>query len=230
MKNIRLTRLFILLFVSFLCGAYARADETTVSFDSGSRMMFDQNNTALSGGTVLDGDGDVLQLGYFTGPNFSGTFVPLSGDGSANTAIVPESVPAEPYNKTSIGDRTAEGAGNGDFALSLDFVQGNATSGNSLPANHSQLAIRFYNGLSVTSSTAYNTVTDSRWTWQTPEAPPQDPVISISLDEQGLVWEGGLDSAFHTTIPLAVPEPSTWVAGAFVAATLAGAALRRIRA
>jgi hypothetical protein len=125
-----------------------RADQTTVSFDSGGLQVFDQNTGAmnpLTGGTTADGNGTVLQLGYYdaatTANNFLGNWVPLSGETSLNTAVIPNTgIPpqnpsGEHYNQTSIGDMNASGAGNGTFAISLDFVAGNATSGNSLPSS-----------------------------------------------------------------------------------------------
>jgi hypothetical protein len=189
-----------------------RGDQTTVSFDSGSQIVFDQGSTPLSGGTTADGDGFVLQLGYFTGANFTGTFIPLSGEGSANTGIIPGSVPAEQYNKTSIGDLNVNGAGNGTFALSLDFIAGDLLTGNNLPANGTQLAIRFYNGTTMASSTFYNTVTDSLWVWKSPATPPAS--VTLSLNDASLVWESivrgqAASTAFHTTIS-AIPEPSTY--------------------
>ncbi len=191
----------------------ARADITTVSFDSGSHTLFNNLSTALSGGTSADGNGDVLQLGYFTGANFTGTFVPLSGQGSLNTAVIAGSNPAgETYNQTSIGDLNANGAGDGQYALSLDFTLGSATSGNSLPAAGTELAIRFYNNTTIGSSTFFNTVTDPLWLWQTPAVPPS--TVNMSLDDAGLIWQSiaqgqNANTAFHTSIATAVPEPSS---------------------
>ena len=182
--------------------------------DSGGQSLFNQSNTLLSGGTSADGDGFVLQLGYFTTStaNFTGTFVPLTGEGSLNTATITNSSPAEPYNKTSIGDITAEGGVNGQFFLpGLNFVAGDPLSGNSLPTAGTQLAIRFYNNTTIGTSSFFNTVTQSQWIWTTPATPPS--VVNISLSDSNLVWEsianfgGPPESAFHTTIP--IPEPST---------------------
>jgi hypothetical protein len=204
-----------------------KADQTTVSFDSGSQTVFNQGSTPLSGGTTADGDGDVLQLGYFTGANFTGTFIPLSGNGSLNTAIVPGSTIA--YNQTSIGDLNANGAGDGTFAMSLDFVLGSGTSGNNLPTGGTLLALRFFNGTTVANSTMYNTVTDPLWVWQNPATPPVN--VTLSLDDLGLLWESivkngqASTTAFHTSISTAIPEPSTYLL--FGAGALGMMALRR---
>jgi hypothetical protein len=185
--------------VSSLCLALSAsallADITTVNFDSGGFTLKNFDNvTLLTGGTAADGNGAVLQLGYFTGIPFTSTWVPLTGSGGANSA----------FSTTSIGDTTANGAGDGSFAMNLSFTLGSATSGVSLPANLTQLAIRFFNNTTIAGSTFYNTVTDATWLWKTPATPPAS--VDISLADAGLIWEGGVNSAFHTTI--AIPEPS----------------------
>jgi hypothetical protein len=198
-----------------------QADQTTVSFDSGNQTVFNQSSTPLSGGTILDGNGTVLQLGYYDGAttanNFLGNWVALSGAGSLNTAVIPGGVAVNPsgetYNQTSIGDLNANGAGNGTFALSLDFVLGNATSGNSLPPSVTiPLALRFYSGTTIANSAFFNVVSDDLWVWKTPSTPPAN--VTLSLDDLGLEWlsiaqGGAAGTAFHTTIPTAIPEPST---------------------
>jgi hypothetical protein len=215
-----------------------RADSTSVNFDSGDFQILNQNtgaSIALTGGTTNDGDGAVLQLGYFTGAtaanNFAGTWVALSGEGSLNTAIVPGSVPPEGYNKTSIGDRNAFFAGDGTFALSLTFTAGDAASGNSLPPAGTILSIRFYNATTIASSSFYNIVSNDTWVWQAPV--PQGVNIPISLNDPGLEWlsiaqGGAANTAFHTTIPTAIPEPSTLACLLFGGAgTLALGKIRR---
>jgi hypothetical protein len=225
--------------LSACCGALiaiaqVHADTTTVSMDSGGLQLFNQGNTLLNGGTSADGDGVVLQLGYFTGANFTGNFIPLTGEGSLNTDPIPGSSPAnEPMNKTSIGDLTSEGGTNGEFWLpELDFVAGSGTSGNNLPASMTQLAIRFYNGTTIANSTFYNTVTDAAWKWVNPATPPS--TVTLSLADSGLVWESivrGMDAntAFHTSIATAIPEPTTVTSMLIGAGMLAGAILRRRR-
>ena len=183
----------------------------------------------------------MLQLGYYDGAsvlnNFAGTWVPLSGLTSLNTAVIPGGASVNPsgetYNQTSIGDMTANGAGNGTFGISLNFVAGSATSGNSLPQSSTiPLALRFYNSTSIASSTFYNVVSDDLWVWMTPATPPN--VVNISLDNIGLEWlsiaQGqAANSAFHTTISItAVPEVSTYVS-AFLCAVMTTVHLVRRR-
>jgi PEP-CTERM motif len=215
----------------------ARADQTIVTFDSGSQTVFNLGSTALTGGTSLDGDGAVLQLGYFSSAtaanNFSGTWVALSGQTSLNTAIISGSNDSEPYNKTSIGDLTNAGAGDGTFALSLTFVAGDPTSGNSLPTAGTPLAIRFYNGTSIATSTFYNTVSADSWIWLTPQPSNVPNTVAITLDAANLEWESIVKfgqtgtTAFHTTIP--VPEPSTITSTILGTGLLGGAIIRRRR-
>lgn len=201
----------------------ALGQTTTVSFDSGSQMLFNQITAAmnpLTGGTAADGDGAVLQLGYFSsaaaGNNFAGMFIPLSGEGSANFGLIPGSL-AETYDQTSVGDQTINGAGDGTFALTLNFTMGNPSTGNNLPAAGTPLSIRFYNGTSIAGSTFFNTVSNNAWTFKTPTTPPSN--VTISLDDAGIVFESiavngqAADTAFHTTI--AIPEPSTYALMAF---------------
>ena len=187
---------------------------TTINTDSGNALVFDQNTAAsnpLTAGPIGDGNGDVIQLGYYTGAtsagnNFTGTWVPLTGQGSANTA----------FNTTSIGDRNTDtGNTNGTFSLQLNFGV-DSTSNQSLPASGTILSIRFYNGTTLANSSFYNTVSDNAWVWASPAAPPNNPVIVMELDtsDAAQIWESivkfgqASNTAFHTTIP--IPEPSTY--------------------
>lgn len=226
-------RQLLVILVPFVFGAgSALADQTTVSFDSGTQLVFDQNTATsnpLTAGLSGNGDGAVLQLGYYDAAtllnNFGGNWIPLSGATSPNTAVIPGGAPVNPtgetYNQTSIGDLVANGASSGQFALSLNFVSGNATSGNSLPSSPTvPLALRFYNAPTIGGSTFYNVVSDDLWVWKTPTTPPAS--ITISLNDLGLEWQSvaigqSANTAFHTTIPTAVPEVST-VACAFLCA------------
>src|ERR1043166_480175 len=84
------------------------ANQTTVNMDSGGHTLSDQNSVLLTSGTSADGNGAVLRLGYYDNATlanpFAGIFIPLTGEGSLNTAPIPNSTPSpEPMNKTSIG-------------------------------------------------------------------------------------------------------------------------------
>lgn len=187
----------------------------TIRLDSGSQFLRDSLGVFLTGGGFGDGNGAVLQLGYYDGAttanNFLGNWVALSGEGSLNTGLVTGSSPAEPFNKTSIGDSASSGAGDGQFALALTFELGSSQTGNNLPNSVSiPLAIRFYNGTSISTSTHFNVVSNDLWTWKTPAEIPANPEVFMSLSEANSEWQGGASSEFKTTLP--VPEPSTGLA------------------
>jgi hypothetical protein len=204
--------------------------------NSGDQSVLDQNSSPLAAGPSGDGNGAVLQLGYYTGGsasnNFLGTWVPLSGETSLNTATIPGSAPPEQYNQTSIGDLTVSFAGPATFAMQLSFRPADPTSGNNLPSSTTiPLALRFYNNTTIASSTYYNVVSDDTWMWQPPAVPPS--TVNISLNDPGLEWlsiaQGqAANTAFRTTIPLSqVPEPGTIAAGCASAGALLVAAIRR---
>ncbi|MGZ4963555.1 MAG: PEP-CTERM sorting domain-containing protein [Limisphaerales bacterium] len=191
---------------------------TQVTFDSGSFQIFNSNTSAsipLTGGSAADGNGAVFQLGYFTGAvngsnNFTGTFVPLTGQGSANTAPIAGST-GETMNQTSIGDLTSFGAGNGTFAMTLLFNTLDSTSNNNLPPAGTIMSIRFFDGTSLGNSNFSNIVSNDAWVWNAPGTPPS--VVAMTLDDANLEWysiflgQAG-NTAFHTTLVL-IPEPST---------------------
>jgi hypothetical protein len=192
---------------------------TSVNWDSGGLFVYNENTGGtikLSGGSATDGNGFVLQLGYFSGAtvanNFgNGTFIPLTGEGALNTAPVPFSNNATTYNQTTIGDVTLNGGADGEFWLSnFSFVLGSPTSGNNLPPAGTPLSISFFNGTTIAGSTFYNAVSNDAWAWAAPAIPTA--VVNVSLADSGLEWYsiflgGNSNTAFHTTI--LVPEPST---------------------
>lgn len=202
----------------------------TVSFDSGGATVTDNLSVPLSGGTAVDGDGYVLQLGYYTGAtvgnNFLGTWVPLTGSGSLNTGNIAGST--IDFNETTIGDLNANGAGTGSFALSVTFDQADAGRNQSFPAVGTPLAVRFYDSSSlVLGVTRYNAFSiDSGFTWAAPADAPSQPILNITLDDLGIEWESGPSGANKTTLVL-VPEPS---AASLLLLGLAGIGFRRKRA
>jgi hypothetical protein len=207
----------LLSFLSALAlASSAFADQTTVNWlnTTAGRLYSDLANTILlSAGTGANGDGFVLQLGYYnlatTANNFLGTWVPLTGAGSANTA----------FNTTSFGDN---GFADGRFSFATTFVQGDGTSGNNLPSSTTiPLAIRFYDSNTVAGASSYGAVSDDAWLWQTPSFPGGTINISIDPGTSGLEWLGG-GAGYHTN--QTIPEPSSVALLAIIAA---GAAARR---
>lgn len=189
---------------------------TTVSFDTGSRELRDFNQISLiSGGqSIVDHDGAVLQLGYFTGatqanPFGNGNFIALSGEGSANSA----------FANTTVGDAFVAGAGDGTFALQLSFDDSKAVTFQNLPAVNTPLSIRIYNRATIALSTFFETVssTDANWLWKAPGLPPS--TIALSFDDPGLRLKSTnaapiASDRISTTTP--VPEPTTFALVALV--------------
>lgn len=150
------------------------------------RRLVDSTGVPLSAGTSLPGDGTLVQLGYYdlaTMANpFSGAWVILA--------------------TTSMGDNGVEVAGK--FSTSSLLSDGSFLA----PAVGTPLAIRFYDGTSVSSSSFYNAVSVSDGTWNFIN--PSDPaaVLNLVIDKgASTVFEGGIFSDFKTTRP--IPEPSS---------------------
>lgn len=206
MKKILIAGFFMLV----LTVRFVSADQTDVNFfntpeGSTGNFFYDADGvTKLTSGTSADGDGAIIQLGYYssaTSLNLFGTaggtdWVALTGVGSLNPSI-----------DTTVGD----GLGSTTAGLvytTATFVQGSASG---LPADGTFLALRIYNStLSVSSPTKYNAVSSTSWVWDA----PLFPSTSVDLDmtsTSGLVWQDAANP-FKTTLtaPAAIPEPTTY--------------------
>lgn len=163
--------------------------------DSGSSFTYIFKNTNNS---TLLATGDVVQFGYYTGATltnlFAGTWIPLTGDGGANSG----------FTFTVIGQDASQGWTNGTFGYSLGFTQGSGTTGVSLPSAGQIMGIRFYNGTTVASSTYYGAFssTNSAWLWV---APSSSSAMAISADDPGVTWLN--NKVAYTGTAIAVPEP-----------------------
>ncbi len=171
----------------------SKAASTQVNWqNTAGTELRDLNGNLLTRGTDNADDGAILQLGYYTMATtlnpFAGAWVPLTGEGSGNSFY------------STVGDKAML---DGRFAIGLSFFDTNVN----IPNGGTPLAIRFYNSTSISSSTYFNTVsnTTGAWNWITPVDPR--PSMTISLSNPGIVWEEGSASAFRTTIP--IPEPSS---------------------
>lgn len=153
--------------------------------------------TFLLAGTAAAGDGDIIQVGYFTGGIFTGTWVPITGVGSPNTALI-----------TSIGDGGDE-TSHGIFSINITFDDSDPTKSTDLPTGGTQLALRFFNSSALTgvdAATHYNTATDASWAFK---ALSNAVVTPTGLDMDGateLVWE---DNSNPFVTSLVIPEPSS---------------------
>jgi hypothetical protein len=223
----------------------ASATITQVNFNSGDITLMDNSMVALTAGGDDDGDGAVIQLGYYsaatTSNPFLGTWIALTGDGSANTGgeYNADNSPPSPlraFNFTSIGDVGGGSGASGVFGIAVKFDSATVNTTNNLPGSTSiPLAIRFYNATTVSGSTHYNTVSNTstgadNWLWKAPTSDVIPPQINMALDSGSVtqVWEGGVASAGITSIPTAVPEPVNFTVGA-MALLVAGLSRRRYR-
>ena len=217
MRNLHLLAFSALTFIGAVMQGEAAI--VTVNFDSGSFLMTDSNgSTVLSGGTAAEGNGAVVQLGYFNAATgafpFNGNWVPLTGQGGANPA----------FSTTSVGDQAIFGATNGQFAISVTFDTQDSTKNQSLPAAGVPLAVRVFNKTTTSASTFYQTISSNltTWQWQTPADAPANPLILMSLDdglatlrrEDGTPAGAAVVPPFSTNV-VNVPEPSALTLAAF---------------
>jgi len=155
---------------------------------SDERRLYDRNARPLDAGTSAPGDGTLLQLGYYdratTANPFLGSWIVLA--------------------TTSMGDDGLETAG--QFTASSILGAGSFPE----PALGTPLAIRFYDGVTVESSSYYNavSVTDGSWNFQNLSDPA--PVLDLVIEKgPPTVFETGPLGDFMTR--RAIPEPSTFL-------------------
>lgn len=185
-----------LLLVSAFCVSLSfAASSIQVGIATNSVILKNINNTPLSAGTSADGDGTLLQLGYYT---LATILDPFAGDWVAMTG------PGTPY-LTTIGDSGNRGAGS--IKLGVLFTAG--ALGFTAPADGTPLALRFYDSNSIVTSNYFNAVSDTTgvFNWVTPAEPKSNSGLYFLT--AGVVWQGGAGSASRTTI--AVPEPSCFL-------------------
>lgn len=178
------------------CALLAQSTLQVIWENSDSELLLDSSGTTLSVGSSGNGDGCVLQLGYYSNATalnpFNGDFVALTGEGSPNTQ----------FQTTALGDSNGQSAGR--FSLSSTFQAGSSTSGLNLPAPGTPLVIRYFNSSTIPTSTYYNAVSaGTTWAWKAPSATPGE-LLLLSLGDSGLSWLGGASSAQRTSLPSAI--------------------------
>jgi len=177
----------------------ATAATSQVNYANINTTVKDNLGNPLTAGGNPNGDGAIIQIGYFSGSTatFTGNWIAISGLGSANPTLL-----------TSVGDG-GNSSNLGQFASGVTF---DTVLNSSLPSGGTQLAMRFYNGTTISGSTYYNTVTSSNVNWQfkTPSTPAPLPA-ALDMDTSTLVWQGGSATAFTTAI--LIPEPATAMLG-----------------
>lgn len=177
------------------CNAAVTAATTIeITLASNSVVLSDNGGKPLSAGTAINGDGTILQLGYYSNATtinpFAGAWVLMSGPGTVF--------------QTTIGDADQTAGG---FKLDLVFTEGALDF--TAPAVGTPLALRFYDSTSIATATYFNAVSDTTgvFNWVAPSDPQSSASLTFLTD--GIVWQGGAGSASHTTI--VVPEPSCFL-------------------
>ena len=196
---------------------------TRVYFETGNFQIAGNHGTLLSGGSpTVDHDGTVMQLGYYrdVGDGVLG-WVPLTGEGSRNTA----------FAHSTIGDSFLYGADYGVFADTWLFTAGNPATGQDLPTVGTPLSVWFFDATSIAGASAYQILSNPLWIWKAPQEPPDNPVVSMSLDDAGtkMLFNRDLpaDRIIRLNQGLLVPEPTTPLLAVVGALKLMARRLRR---
>ena len=172
---------YLLVSLSALPGL-STAVTVTIHWSTDVRMV-DFGSSPLGPGTSADGDGTLIQLGYFA----NGTPAsPISG-----SWIV--------IATGSVGDQGVDLPG--FFSITTILASGSFLE----PAVGTPLGVRFFDSTVVGTSSFYNTAVngDGSGLWVSPGEP--SPVITLILSKAASVLENG--GGFRTDIP--VPEPGT---------------------
>jgi hypothetical protein len=163
------------------------------------RELLDNTFHKLSAGTPADGDGALLQLGYFS-----------------------LATPADPFAGTwtviaigSVGD--TGGLDNGYFSITTILEEGAFFA----PAVGTPLGVRFFTGPSIGDSYFYNTAVNADGTgrWEDPSDPA--PVIDLVLSKLASEFEGSPGS-WVGFLPVPEPDAACLCSAALVSLLLLG--------
>lgn len=161
--------------------------------------------TPLNGaGTNANGDGFVLQLGYYTGATsvnpFLGTWVPVFGPGTSNSL----------FSTASMGDNVATTGTNDKFSFSGTITDSTPSTEIGIPAAGQIMTIRYYNAASLASSTFFGAVSDPAWVWESPSSPPPTQGMSFRFyNDSTAMYQGGATAPETNLSYSAVPEPAS---------------------
>ncbi len=169
------------------------------------RALSNVRTSPLSAGTAADGDGTLLQLGYYSSASLSNPF-------AGNWVVIATS---------SVGDSGVNEAG--WFSTTTTLTEGSFIA----PAVGTPLSIRFYDGFTAGTSTYFNAVSDptGAWNWVAPTEPAS--VLNLNITKGTSVYQDGVLSAYLTTLRTGVPEPSTPLILAVSSVTIAFRRRRR---
>ncbi len=185
MKTTKSLHFIALILLSFAQEVKAASIQINWSIDF-DRRVSNRLSSPLSAGTALDGDGTLIQLGFYTGATpsnpFLGSWVELA--------------------TSSIGDTGVNEAGR--FNVSTTLIEGSFNA----PVPGTPLAIRYYDGLTAATSTYFNAASDTTgpWNWVAPATQP--PILDLKITKLTSVFQSGIFGAFQTTISTGVPEPT----------------------
>lgn len=178
------------IYIILMCALCHLTDSVAATIQinwSTSRDLLDRFVTPLSAGTILNGDGTLLQLGFYTSATASDPF-------AGNWVVIAVS---------SIGDTDINQ--DGRFSTTSLLTEGSFTS----PSLGTPLAIRYYNGSTVANSSFFNAASDisGGWNWVSPEILP--PSLTLQINKDTSIFQSGIIGAFQTRISTSIPEPST---------------------
>lgn len=181
--------LFTILSIASLQVCSSRAASITINWSVTSdptRNLENRIALPLSAGSSVAGDGTLIQLGYYSSATqatpFSGSWVTLA--------------------TTSMGDDSIDISGK--FTTTTILGDGAFIA----PSVGTPLAVRFFDGISVATSSYFNVVSNTSGGWNFIAPIDPTPNINIVIDKTaGVVFQSGEVGAFQTS--LAVPEPSS---------------------
>ncbi len=190
MRTIKIA--LILVFSIFESLSLAATTNVGLFNSVGSELLGNTGIPLSAGIQNIDGDGAILQVGYYTLATtinpFLGEWVAMTGPGTSYVTTVGDGGRlAGRFKTTSLLE-----------AGTFSFVE---------PAVGTPLSLRFYNSTAITSSTYFNAVstTSGSFNWVAPSTPQSG--MGLTLPDAAAIWQDGAGSAFRTTIP--IPEPSS---------------------
>lgn len=134
--------------------------------------------------------GCALELGFYSrgtmATPFRGRWMPLCGPFTADTNR------SVPYPRIGNGD-----LGPGRLSWSHTFAQGLEA----LAPVRTPLALRLFDHADPQAARHYNTVSNPSWWCRAPKA-GTPALVFMSLDFEGLLWEGGARDAYKTSLPV----------------------------
>lgn len=176
------------------CSGFSQAATIVLKYGNDRAPGFelrDFSGTPLTPGEVnVSQDGAILEVGYYS---LATTDDPFAG---AWVAMVGPSITSPDF--ATIGDKAGDIPGL--FRRDADFGP-NPLGPYRFPSVGTPMTVRFFDSTSYATATRYNAVSSAGWIWLGQRDP--GAVLNMDLTTSSLLWQGGADSAFRTT--LAIP-------------------------